>query len=77
MAKKSNEGILYLVLAIATAALIAWVWSKSSKTAILANLKANASADAANYALASAPVSDTLIAPPDMGTILTNNSAPL
>jgi len=76
MAKKSSDGILYLVLAIATAALIAWVWSKSSKTAILANLKANAAAGSAGIAVASAPVSDVLIAPPDMSTIL-SNSAPL
>jgi len=77
MAKKSNDGILYLVLAIATAALVAWVWSKTSKTAILANLKTNAAAGSAGVALASAQASDVLIAPPDMSSVLTNTSAPL
>jgi len=77
MSKKSNEGILYLVLAIAVAGLIAWVWSKSSKTAILANLKANAAAGAANYTLLTAPISDVLIAPADMSTALLTNNAPL
>lgn len=74
MAKKTNEGILYLVLAIAVAALIAWIWSKSSKTAILANLKTNAVAGSATFAVQSAPISDVLIAPADMTASL---SAPL
>lgn len=74
MAKKTNEGILYLVLAIAVAALVAWVWSKSSKTAILANLKANAAAGSAAVAVQNAPFSDVLIAPADMTASL---SAPL
>lgn len=74
MSKKSNEGILYLVLAIAVAGLIAWVWSKSSKTAILANLKANAAAAFATAPIVTAPVSDVLIAPADMSIDL---SAPL
>lgn len=76
MAKKSNEGILYVVLAILTAALIAWVWSKS-KSVSLAALKASTAAQSASVPVQTIDTTDVLIAPADMGSILTNTSAPL
>lgn len=62
MPKKSNEGILYLVLSIAVAGLLYWLWSKHTVT--LATVQAAAAAGSATVALAPSGVfSSDLSAP--------------
>jgi len=57
---KQNEGILYLVLTIAVAGLLYWLWSKHSVT--LASVQAAAAAGSATVALTPSGVfSSTLV----------------
>lgn len=65
MSKKSNSGLIYLMLAIAIAALVAWLWYKHSQALAnpIAQLQASVrgtQSSALNF-LTPAPISQDLI----------------
>lgn len=77
MAKNSTHAILYTILAIGVAGLLAWLWHKhAAALSPIAQLQASVRATQANATVApSGAFSTSLVSSPDMSVpLLTNTS---